>query len=99
MRSVSIAIWTSGEPVSVSCLPNDFVAFCFASLVRAMRLLRFESPPSQQTPRKEDAHGRGGVARKGSKVEASGFFPFRAALLRASPRHHARPARRARARS
>src|SRR3954462_6604556 len=66
MRSVSIAIWTSGEPVSVSCLPNDFVAFCFASLVRAMRLLRFESPSSQQTPRKEDAHGRDEVRSEGS---------------------------------
>src|SRR5580704_10269760 len=39
MRSVSSAICTSGEPVSLLDLPKRFVASCLASLLRAMSLL------------------------------------------------------------
>ncbi len=29
MRLLKIAIWTSGEPVSLSCTPASFMVFCF----------------------------------------------------------------------
>jgi hypothetical protein len=39
-----------------------------------MCLLEFESPSSQQTPRKEDAHGRDEVKAKGSKRLIFGLY-------------------------
>src|SRR5215831_1075992 len=75
MRSVSIAIWTSGEPVSVSCLPNDFVACCFASLVRAMCLLGSgRRRPSRRRARKTRTAGAGSRERVATR-SSRGFSP------------------------
>ena len=66
MRSVSIAIWTSGEPVSVSLLPNLLRRFLLGFLGEGHRTSSYVTSPSiPATPRKEDAHGRDEVAELG----------------------------------
>src|SRR3954447_11861410 len=60
MRCVSIAICTSGEPVSVSCLPNFPTCSSFSSLVRGMLLLSMGSPWSQRAAKEVRARPRPG---------------------------------------
>jgi len=60
MRWLSNAIWTGGEPVSLSCVRKLLTNFSFASFANAKMALLNRSKPIYSTNRKKLNYGREG---------------------------------------